>query len=103
MILSAMQAVCKENTIHVKYGPKKSLISAACKKECPFNKVISGGVTVCSISHVRPAEWDTKDMVGIIVEKFGSDVIDAATSAVKKFNIDSFAKAAKDALKRARK
>lgn len=103
MILSAMQKVCEENTIHVKYGPGKSLISTACKKECPFNKIIGGGVTVCSINHVRPSEWDTDDMVGILVEKFGSDVVDAAASAIKKFNVDDLAKAAKNAFKRARK
>ena len=46
---------------------KASLISTACKKECPFNKIIGGGVTVCPINHVRPSEWDTDDMVGILV------------------------------------
>lgn len=103
MILSGMQKVCTENTIHVKYGPGKSLISTACKKECPFNKVVGGGVTVCSINHVRPSEWDIEDMVAILVEKFGSDAIDAAASAIKKFNVDNIAKAAKDAFKRTRK
>lgn len=102
MILSAMQAVCKENTVHVKYGPRKSLISTACKKECPFNKVITGGVTICAISHVRPGEWDTSEIVDILMEKFGSDVVDAAASAIKKFNVDELAKAAKSMFKRKR-
>lgn len=102
MILSVMQKVCAENTVRVKYGPGKSLTSMACKKRCPFNKVLSN-VTICSINHVRPSEWDVDDMTGIIVEKFGGDIIDAATSAVKKFNIDNFAKAAKDILKKSRK
>lgn len=102
MILSAMQKVCKENTIHVKYGPKKSLVSAACGKECPFNKVLTDGVTICAISHVRPEEWDTSEMIDILVEKFGGDVVDAAASAIKKFNVDDLAKAAKNVFKRKR-